>query len=136
MENVADELSQSDFVPLEFELGFGGRDGRLPAITIREGRVPSLSPARSTAWTAGSGTESSISAWWTIRRAKKSFDLTDLRYGLGVQMLLYLFALEGEGERYFGHPVVPAGVLYTPARDVILRTERGATEEKIRAALD
>ena len=37
VENVADELSQSDFVPLEFELGFGGRDGQLPAITIREG---------------------------------------------------------------------------------------------------
>ena len=47
------------------------------------------------------------------KTGKKSFDLTDLRYGLGVQMLLYLFALEGEGERYFGHPVVPAGVLYT-----------------------
>lgn len=30
VENVADELSQSDFVPLEFELGFGGRDGQLP----------------------------------------------------------------------------------------------------------
>ena len=136
VENVADELSQSDFVPLEFELGFGGRDGRLPAITIREGEST----------LAVTGKVDRVDGWLRdgklyirvvdYKTGKKSFDLTDLRYGLGVQMLLYLFALEGEGERYFGHPVVPAGVLYTPARDVILRTERGATEEKIRAALD
>ena len=136
VENVADELSQSDFVPLEFELGFGGRDGQLPAITIREGEST----------LAVTGKVDRVDGWLRdgklyirvvdYKTGKKSFDLTDLRYGLGVQMLLYLFALEGEGERYFGHPVVPAGVLYTPARDVILRTERGVTEEKIRAALD
>lgn len=109
VENVADELSQSDFVPLEFELGFGGRDGRLPAITIREGEST----------LAVTGKVDRVDGWLRdgklyirvvdYKTGKKSFDLTDLRYGLGVQMLLYLFALEGEGERYFGHPVVPAG---------------------------
>ena len=34
VENVAEELMESDFVPLEFELGFGD-GGKAPAITIR-----------------------------------------------------------------------------------------------------
>ena len=55
------------------------------------------------------------------KTGKKSFDLSDLRYGLGIQMLLYLFTLEQEGRSYFGYPIVPAGVLYHPAREVILK---------------
>ena len=35
------------------------------------------------------------------KTGKKSFDLSDLRYGLGIQMLLYLFTLEQEGARLF-----------------------------------
>ncbi len=48
-----------------------------------------------------------------------------LRYGLGIQMLLYLFTLEQEGRSYFGYPIIPAGVLYHPAREVILKADRG-----------
>lgn len=46
----------------------------------------------------------------------RDFDYTDLLTGLGLQMLLYLFALEENGTREFGGPVKPAGVLYFPAR--------------------
>ena len=37
IENIAAELAESDFRPMEFELGFGGKDGKLPDISIREG---------------------------------------------------------------------------------------------------
>ena len=70
------------------------------------------------------------------KSGKKTFDLADIRCGLNIQMLLYLFALEREGEGLFGHPVVPAGVLYLPARDVMLSMDRSAGPEEIRAALD
>ena len=67
------------------------------------------------------------------KTGKKSFDLAELRYGLGIQMLLYLFALEREGGALFGgHEIVPAGVLYTPARDEILRLPRDTDEETLR----
>jgi ATP-dependent helicase/nuclease subunit B len=69
------------------------------------------------------------------KTGRKSFDLADLRYGLGIQMLLYLFALEREGRGYFGHEIVPAGVLYTPTRDPIVPGARGMTDEQIKAAL-
>ena len=65
------------------------------------------------------------------KTGKKAFDLTDVRYGLGIQMLLYLFTLQKEGGAYFGRPVEPAGVLYMPARDIILRADRAVPPDKL-----
>ena len=70
------------------------------------------------------------------KTGKKSFDLAELRYGLGLQMLLYLFTLKEEGQMLFGgHEIVPAGVLYTPAREPMLRCARDTEPEKIEKAL-
>ena len=134
--NIAREMRQSDFQTVEFELSFGGRDGHLPAITVREGGA-SLSV---------SGKVDRVDGWLhdgklylrvvDYKTGKKSFDLTDIRYGLGIQMLLYLFTLEREGQAYFGYPIVPCGVLYQPARSVILRQDRNISDEKLKAALE
>ncbi len=134
--SIAQEMRQSDFQPVEFELSFGGRDGHLPAITVREGGA-SLSV---------SGKVDRVDGWLhdgklylrvvDYKTGKKSFDLTDIRYGLGIQMLLYLFTLEREGQAYFGYPIVPCGVLYQPARSVILRQDRNISDEKLKAALE
>lgn len=134
IENIADELANSDFKPMAFELGFGG-GGELPAITIHEGDT-TLSV---------SGKVDRVDGWVyddklylrvvDYKTGKKSFDLTDIRYGLGIQMLLYLFTLAEKGEKFFNKEIVPAGVLYMPARDVILRMERGTSEEKLSEAM-
>ena len=134
IENIADELSQSDFRPIAFELGFGG-GGELPAITIREGdTVLSVSGKvdRVDGWVHDDKLYLRVVDYKTGR---KSFDLTDLRYGLGIQMLLYLFTLSDQGSDYFGKEVVPAGVLYLPARDVLLRAERDISPEKLADAM-
>jgi len=132
MDEVADELKESDFVPLAFELAFG-KDGSLPAITFREdgsevrvvGQVD-----RVDGWLCGDKLYLRVVDYKT---GKKSFDLAELRYGLGVQMLLYLFALEREGAELFSEgKIVPAGVLYTPARDNILSLPRDTDEETLR----
>ncbi len=135
IENIAEELSHSDFKPMEFELGFGG-DGALPAITIQEGSTTM----------SVSGKVDRVDGWLNngklylrvvdYKTGKKSFDLTDLRYGLGIQMLLYLFTLSDQGQAYFGHEIVPSGVLYLPARDVIVRAERNISEEKLRDTMN
>ncbi|MBQ3548701.1 MAG: PD-(D/E)XK nuclease family protein [Oscillospiraceae bacterium] len=135
IDNIAEELRDSDFVPIAFELGFGGRDGALQPITVTEGG----------AQLSLSGKVDRIDGWLKdgklylrvvdYKTGKKAFDLTDVRYGLGLQMLLYLFTLEEKGSAYFGKEIVPAGVLYHPARSEILRLERNTEEEKIAAAL-
>ena len=57
--------------------------------------------------------------------------MSDVWYGMGLQMLLYLFALQKEGAEFFGKEIEPAGVLYLPARDEILPAERGISQEAL-----
>ena len=135
MDNVAGELMDSDFVPLSFELEFGEK-GDLPAITIQEaGNTLSVSGKvdRVDGWLDGDRLYLRVVDYKT---GKKSFDLADVCHGLNVQMLLYLFTLEREGKALYGRDIIPAGVLYLPARDVILRMDRGTTPEQLRKAVD
>ena len=137
MENVAEELSVSDFVPLAFELEFGGH-GKLPAVTI-ENSAGALSV---------SGKVDRVDGWVKdgklylrvvdYKTGRKKFDLSEILHGVGVQMLLYLFALEREGRSVLGggEEIVPAGVEYVPARDAILTMDRGATAQEISAAME
>ena len=64
------------------------------------------------------------------KTGQKAFDYLDLLNGIGMQMLIYLFALEDHGQEAFGRPLRPAGVLYFPARRPILSVSgRNATAE-------
>ena len=130
VENLAEEMTQSDFIPMAFELSFGER-GEIPAVTIREGEQT----------LQVGGKVDRVDGWLhegklylrvvDYKTGKKAFDLTDVRYGLNLQMLLYLFALQAQGQEHFGHPIEPAGVLYLPARDTLLRRERDVTPEEL-----
>ena len=135
VENVLDELEHSDFRPVAFELGFGGKNGQLPAVTVTAGDT-TLSVT---------GKVDRVDGWLKngklylrvvdYKTGKKAFDLADVRYGLGIQMLLYLFALQRYGGDYFGAAVEPAGVLYLPARDVVKKADRAIAPDKLAALL-
>ena len=133
--NVVAELRESEFVPLSFELDFG--DGKtLPAVELNEAGIR----------LAISGYVDRVDGWVhngkiflrvvDYKTGKKKFSLTDVWHGLELQMLLYLFTLSDEGKTLYGRDVVPAGVLYLPARDLILSGTRGMSEDQITAAAD
>lgn len=135
MDSTVEELSDSDFEPLAFELGFGA-DGQLPAVTIREAgeelRVVGKAD-RVDGWLKDGKLYLRVVDYKT---GAKRFDLAELRYGLGLQMLLYLFTLRDEGGKLFGgYPIEPAGVLYLPAREKLLNLPRNASEEEIERAM-
>jgi ATP-dependent helicase/DNAse subunit B len=69
------------------------------------------------------------------KTGKKEFDYCDVFNGVGLQMLLYLFALEQEGEQMLGSSRIAAGVQYFPARVPYISLD-GAdeSEEKDRRA--
>jgi len=129
---TAEELRRSDFVPLEFELSFGD-DGTLPAVVISEpggelrvnGKVD-----RVDGWLKDGKLYLRVVDYKT---GKKKFDLAEVRMGLDIQMLLYLFTLQKEGAGHFGSEVEPAGVLYFPARDEVLSAERNISPEELLA---
>lgn len=132
VDEVADELRESDFIPLSFELSFGS-DGQLPAITLRSGETAAQVVGQVDRVDGWLSDEKLYLRVVDYKTGRKSFDLSELRYGLGIQMLLYLFALEREGGEYFHcREIVPAGVLYTPARDELLRLPRDTDEKTLR----
>ena len=136
IENIARELENSDFKPLSVELSFGGKDGELPEITIQEGNT-NLSV---------SGKVDRVDGWLKdgklylrvvdYKTGQQKLNLAELHYGLGIQMLLYLFALRDKGSSYYKHPIEPAGVLYLPAREEILDLNRDVSEEKLQKEMD
>ena len=130
IDQVAEELRHSDFIPLEFELSFGD-NGTLPAVVVSEpdaelrvgGKVD-----RVDGWVKDGKLYLRVVDY---KSGKKAFDLSAVKMGLDIQMLLYLFTLQKEGKSHFGHEIEPAGVLYLPARDEILSLERNIPPEKL-----
>ena len=123
VENVVEELRCSRFEPIDFELGFG-RGKELPPVQIQvEGITLSISGFvdRVDGWEQNGRLYLRVVDYKT---GKKSFSLTDVWHGLSLQMLLYLFTLQERGEARYDRPVLPAGVLYLPARDLLLPAER------------
>lgn len=124
--NLVAELAAGDFEPLDFELHFGGADG-LPPL-----REPGLSIGgvadRVDGWCDGDSLYLLVADYKT---GKTRFSLSDVWYGLSMQMLIYLFLLGEEGSRRYHGKIVPAGVLYAPAREELVRTDRNADPESV-----
>ena len=109
------ELQASDFAPVAFELGFGP-DKEMDAIHIAGSTMSARLRGfvdRVDAWTQDGRTYYRVVDYKT---GKKDFDYCDIYNGLGLQMLLYLFALEEKGADLLGENPVAAGVQYFPAR--------------------
>lgn len=120
--DTARELSCSDFKPLDFELNF---------TTPTAGETPVIL----------TGVADRVDGWEhdgklylrivDYKSGHKQFSLTDVWYGMGLQMLLYLFTLEKTGLKGHDQPIVPAGVLYVPARDTLISAKERLTDEDI-----
>lgn len=117
VEELWQELRQSAFQPVGFEVGFGtGKEGALPPIAIPNGKINAILQGyvdRVDVW------QSPGSQYYRVvdyKTGKKDFDYCDVFNGVGLQMLLYLFALKESGTGLLGGAAVPAGVQYFPAR--------------------
>ena len=125
------ELSVSKFEPVKTELNFGS-DGEMPAVPISGRRMEAQLRGfvdRVDAWCDGFRRFIRVVDYKT---GKKDFDYCDVFNGVGLQMLLYLFALEQGGEQLFGGRPIVAGVQYFPARFPYLSEDGHLTEEEAR----
>ena len=112
--DLAEEMSNSDFVPEWFELDFAD-GGTLPAIRIAgQNAVAELRGKvdRVDLWKNGDKLYLRVIDYKT---RSTDFSWTKVLNGLGLQMLLYLFALQSTGAQLFGQEAQAAGVLYFQA---------------------
>jgi ATP-dependent helicase/nuclease subunit B len=128
--DMAGELRVSDFEPYDFELNFSTGGDLRPAevtdgdVTVRVGGKVD----RVDGWIKGNKLYLRVVDYKTGRT---SFSLSDVWYGMGMQMLIYLFVLQKFGRGRYGREIIPAGILYAPARDIIIQAPRGASPEDI-----
>ena len=123
------ELSSGLFEPVDFETAFGGEDA-LPAISIPGASMEAALRGfvdRVDRWNANGQNYFRVVDYKTGR---KEFDYCDVFNGIGLQMLLYLFALEQEGEKILGPHPVSAGVQYFPARVPLVSADGRVTDEE------
>lgn len=124
------ELKESDFAPEDFEVDFGGKEG-LPPIAIPNRKMKAILQGfidRMDTWNSGGSIYYRVVDYKT---GKKELDYCDLFNGVGLQMLLYLFALRESGHEALGKNPVPAGVQYFPARAPFLTVD-AMTEEEVK----
>ena len=122
-----EELHEAQFEPARFELNFA-ENGEMSPIRIPNASLPAQLRGfvdRVDLWQQHGRNFVRVVDYKT---GKKDFDYCDVFNGVGLQMLLYLFALEDGGEAIAGAQAVPAGVQYFPAR-VPYITAQSATDE-------
>ena len=113
------ELSVSLFEPERFELGFGDNK-EMAAIDISGNTMQAVLRGfvdRIDIWKDGD------KSWVRVvdyKTGSKDFDYCDVFNGIGLQMLLYLFALEENGKDILGDNCASAGVQYFPARSPVV----------------
>lgn len=129
VEELWKELQESSFIPIDFEVSFG--DGaQLSAIEIPSIAMPAQLRGfvdRVDAWQEDGRNYYRVVDYKT---GKKDFDYCDVLNGLGLQMLLYLFALQEQGESLLGQNPIPAAIQYFPARVPVISADSELTEEE------
>ncbi len=133
---VVQELRQSRFVPVDYELpvGLPGEEGG-PAVppvvlTLPDGaKVRVIGQIdRVDVYQAENGER--YVRIVDYKTGSKEFRLSDVVEGINVQMLIYIFSLwQNGGERY--GKVTPAGVLYLPAKLPVIQAARDADGEAV-----
>lgn len=115
--DLHEELLSSKFTPVDFELKFGPY-GEIPSMEIRleDGSTLTLQGVvdRVDALAKDGCVYLRIMDYKT---GHKTFSVSEVINGIGMQMLLYLFALEEFGEMRYHAKIRPAGVLYVPVGD-------------------
>lgn len=133
VEELWHEFQDSSFEAFDFEVAFGDKM-QMPAIQINGKRMEAQLRGfvdRVDVWQQGTVNYFKIVDYKT---GKKDFDYCDVFNGLGLQMLLYLFALEQAGDELLGKNPIPAGVQYFPARVPIMAADSEITDEEIEKA--
>ncbi|MHB1420600.1 MAG: helicase-exonuclease AddAB subunit AddB [Bacillota bacterium] len=132
---ITEHIRRSSFNPIGYEMDFGD-GGQFPPITIElesgekiylTGRIDRIDAVQTEA-----GTYLRIIDY---KSGRKDFKLSDVYYGLQVQLITYLDAIWENSGMAITPPVLPGGVLYFRIDDPIIREHGNISEEEIEQAI-
>lgn len=125
------QLSHSDFVPVDFELRIGS-DGQIPPYEVN---LDSEHSVRVNGFIDRVDICPKNDDEYYIRivdykTGRKTFRLSDIIYGINMQMLVYLRAVEKNGGSYYNKKIIPSGILYMPAFAPVINSDEKDTQKK------
>lgn len=134
---IAEHIRRSGFEPVGYEVSFNeSKNATFPPIVLS---LPSGDEIRLVgridrvdAWKGEDGTYVRVIDY---KSGNQAFKLSDVYYGLHIQLIAYLDAILENGEKVFKEPVLPGGVLYFKVDDPMIRTSAEAAEEEIEKAI-
>ena len=129
LQQLQEEFMQSEFIPTGFEVDVG-EDAEVKPIEVNtidgrkiivEGKIDRVDVMEKDGHKYVRVVD--------YKTGTKQFNLHDIYYGLNMQMLLYLFAIWNQDGGSYAN-VLPAGVLYLPAREPEGKLDRDANEDE------
>lgn len=132
---LSEHAKASGFAPVGLELGFG-RNGQLPAIefTLKNGTKMEL-VGRIDRVDIASGSKGSYLRIVDYKSSQKSLNLSEVYYGLSLQMLTYLDIVLSNSNAWLGHETLPAGVLYFHVHNPMIKAKQELSIEDIEGEL-
>jgi ATP-dependent helicase/nuclease subunit B len=127
---LSEQAKMSGFAPLEVELQFGD-NGQLPPLTFQladgttlelVGRIDRIDQAQSS--------KGVLLRIIDYKSSNKKLDLTEVYYGLTLQMLAYLDIVIEYAETLVGTSALPAGVLYFHIHNPIIKSKNTLLKEE------
>lgn len=129
IKHICEELAQSKFKPVDFELSISED---VPAYSIKiaddvtvkiRGSVDRVDIMNR------NGTK--YLRVVDYKTGIKHYKISDILYGINLQMLIYMSAITSGGESRYGSAITPAGVLYMPAVSPTISDATGLTDDQI-----
>ncbi|MGN1417811.1 MAG: PD-(D/E)XK nuclease family protein [Acutalibacteraceae bacterium] len=130
VERLVTEFADSDFEPCDFELKIE-YDGKIKPfkVELEDGFIELFGTVDRVDKMDKNGKR--YIRVVDYKSGTQTFSLSDVLGGLSMQMLLYLVCICRTGKSLYGENIVPAGVLYTPARFDSYSIERNDDENAI-----
>lgn len=122
---LTEHVKNGEFVPYQYEVSFGdGPENKIPPIIIKlsnneeiilEGRIDRVDILKDN--------DGSYVKVIDYKSGNKSFSLSDVYYGIQIQLVVYLDALVSNKDKVIKDELYPAGVFYFKIDDPIINTE-------------
>ncbi len=128
VKRLFDEFKASSFRPVDCELSISERGDIKPLkLSLPDGGSVVIEGKVDRVDVMGSGGKSYVRVI-DYKTGSKKFKLADVIYGLNMQMLFYLAAIDKNGQSRYGN-IVPSGILYMPAVRPYVKLENEENKE-------
>lgn len=132
LRRIGEEFFVSEFVPYAFEAPLGGKDVGLYRLETPDGKKITVEGTIDRVDVLDRNGERYVRVV-DYKTGTKDFSLSDVYYGINIQMLVYLFSIQEEGKGGLSD-TIPSGVLYMPARNAVLNFDRDSSPAEIKDA--